>query len=117
MPVPSQPLIKLGFLTFGLFDGADPRPGHESTLEIIQLGEQLGFDSAWVRLRHLHYGISHRLRSWPRPRSAPAASNLAPPSLPWAGRIRSGSPRTSPRRHPVRRPPESRHQRRPTDAL
>ena len=58
MPVPSQPLIKLGFLTFGLFDGADPRPGHESTLEIIQLGEQLGFDSAWVRHRHLQYGIS-----------------------------------------------------------
>jgi alkanesulfonate monooxygenase SsuD/methylene tetrahydromethanopterin reductase-like flavin-dependent oxidoreductase (luciferase family) len=58
MPVPSKPLTKLGFLTIGLFDGADPRPGHESTLEIIQLGEQLGFDSAWVRHRHLQYGIS-----------------------------------------------------------
>jgi alkanesulfonate monooxygenase SsuD/methylene tetrahydromethanopterin reductase-like flavin-dependent oxidoreductase (luciferase family) len=52
------PINKLGFLTIGLFDGADPRPGHESTLEIIQLGEQLGFDSAWVRHRHLQYGIS-----------------------------------------------------------
>jgi alkanesulfonate monooxygenase SsuD/methylene tetrahydromethanopterin reductase-like flavin-dependent oxidoreductase (luciferase family) len=51
-------LQKLGFLTIGLFDGADPRPGHESTLEIIELGEQLGFDSAWVRHRHLQYGIS-----------------------------------------------------------
>ncbi|MDQ7905139.1 LLM class flavin-dependent oxidoreductase [Phytohabitans sp. ZYX-F-186] len=49
---------KLGFLTIGLFDGADPRPGHESTLEVIELGERLGFDSAWVRHRHLHYGIS-----------------------------------------------------------
>jgi len=58
MPVPSKPLTRLGFLTIGLFDGADPRPGHESTLEIIQLGEQLGFDSAWVRHRHLQYGIS-----------------------------------------------------------
>jgi alkanesulfonate monooxygenase SsuD/methylene tetrahydromethanopterin reductase-like flavin-dependent oxidoreductase (luciferase family) len=51
-------LSKLGFLTIGLFDDADPRPGHESTLEIIQLGERLGFDSAWVRHRHLQYGIS-----------------------------------------------------------
>jgi len=58
VPVPSKPLRKLGFLTIGLFDGADPRPGHESTLEIIELGERLGFDSAWVRHRHLQYGIS-----------------------------------------------------------
>jgi alkanesulfonate monooxygenase SsuD/methylene tetrahydromethanopterin reductase-like flavin-dependent oxidoreductase (luciferase family) len=54
----SPPLRKLGFLTIGLFDEADPGPGHESTLEIIELGEQLGFDSAWVRHRHLQFGIS-----------------------------------------------------------
>ncbi|WP_329056013.1 LLM class flavin-dependent oxidoreductase [Amycolatopsis sp. NBC_01488] len=54
----SQPLRKLGFLTIGLFDPADPRRGHESTLGIIELGEQLGFDSAWVRHRHLQHGIS-----------------------------------------------------------
>ncbi|MFI5822460.1 LLM class flavin-dependent oxidoreductase [Streptomyces rishiriensis] len=54
----SRPLRKLGFLTIGLFDGDDPGPGHESTLEIIELGERLGFDSAWVRHRHLQYGIS-----------------------------------------------------------
>ena len=53
-----MPLRKLGFLTIGLFDEADPRRGHESTLEIIQLGEQLGLNSAWVRHRHLQYGIS-----------------------------------------------------------
>ncbi|MFI9384606.1 LLM class flavin-dependent oxidoreductase [Kutzneria sp. NPDC052558] len=53
-----MPLRKLGFLTIGLFDEADPRPGHESTLEIIQLGERLGFSSAWVRHRHLQFGIS-----------------------------------------------------------
>ena len=51
-------LQKLGFLTIGLFDEADPRAGHESTLRIIELGEQLGFDSAWLRHRHLQYGIS-----------------------------------------------------------
>ncbi len=58
MPMPQKPLSRLGFLTIGLFDGADPGPGHESTLAIIELGEQLGFDSAWVRHRHLQYGIS-----------------------------------------------------------
>ncbi|GGV19354.1 monooxygenase [Kitasatospora herbaricolor] len=58
MPAHSQPLQRLGFLTIGLFDPADPGQGHESTLRIIELGEQLGFDSAWVRHRHLQYGIS-----------------------------------------------------------
>ncbi len=58
MPMPQKPLSRLGFLTIGLFDGADPGPGHESTLAIIELGEQLGLDSAWVRHRHLQYGIS-----------------------------------------------------------
>ncbi|WP_053755205.1 LLM class flavin-dependent oxidoreductase [Streptomyces sp. MMG1533] len=58
MPPTSRPLRKLGFLTIGLFDEEDPRRGHESTLEIIELGERLGFDSAWLRHRHLQYGIS-----------------------------------------------------------
>ncbi|WP_075660761.1 LLM class flavin-dependent oxidoreductase [Streptomyces acidiscabies] len=58
MPSTPRPLRKLGFLTIGLFDGDDPRAGHESTLEIIELGERLGFDSAWLRHRHLQYGIS-----------------------------------------------------------
>jgi alkanesulfonate monooxygenase SsuD/methylene tetrahydromethanopterin reductase-like flavin-dependent oxidoreductase (luciferase family) len=54
-------LEQLGFLTIGLFDAADPGPGHESVLEVIELGEQLGFDSAWLRHRHLQYGISSPL--------------------------------------------------------
>jgi alkanesulfonate monooxygenase SsuD/methylene tetrahydromethanopterin reductase-like flavin-dependent oxidoreductase (luciferase family) len=58
MPAPGTPLQKLGFLTIGLFDGADPGPGHETTLQVIELGERLGFDSAFVRHRHLQYGIS-----------------------------------------------------------
>ncbi|MET9901271.1 LLM class flavin-dependent oxidoreductase [Streptomyces sp. NPDC006446] len=58
MPLPSHPLLKLGFLTIGLFDEDDPGRGHESTLGIIELGERLGFDSAWLRHRHLQYGIS-----------------------------------------------------------
>jgi alkanesulfonate monooxygenase SsuD/methylene tetrahydromethanopterin reductase-like flavin-dependent oxidoreductase (luciferase family) len=51
-------LRKLGFLTIGLFDPADPAAGHQSTLQIIELGERLGFDSAWLRHRHLQFGIS-----------------------------------------------------------
>jgi alkanesulfonate monooxygenase SsuD/methylene tetrahydromethanopterin reductase-like flavin-dependent oxidoreductase (luciferase family) len=58
VPEESKPLRKLGFLTIGLFNGDDPRPGHESTLEVIELGERLGFNSAWLRHRHLQYGIS-----------------------------------------------------------
>ncbi|MET4541462.1 alkanesulfonate monooxygenase SsuD/methylene tetrahydromethanopterin reductase-like flavin-dependent oxidoreductase (luciferase family) [Arthrobacter bambusae] len=58
MPTPEHPLRKLGFLTIGLFDPADPAAGHQSTLEIIELGERLGFDSAWLRHRHLQFGIS-----------------------------------------------------------
>jgi len=58
MPSAGVPLEKLGFLTIGLFDGDDPGPGIESTLQVIELGERLGFDSAWLRHRHLQYGIS-----------------------------------------------------------
>lgn len=58
MPIPSEPLEKLGFLTIGLFDGDDPAPGMESTLQVIELGEQLGFDSAHLRHRHFQTGIS-----------------------------------------------------------
>src|ERR1700723_661196 len=58
MRPPGGALDRLGFLTIGLFDGDNPGPGHRTTLEIIELGERLGFDSAWLRDRHLQYGIS-----------------------------------------------------------
>ena len=58
MPTPDAPLERLGFLTIGLFDDADPAAGHRTTLEMIEFGERLGFSSAWVRPRHLQYGIS-----------------------------------------------------------
>ncbi|WP_433076018.1 LLM class flavin-dependent oxidoreductase [Dactylosporangium sp. CA-052675] len=61
MPAPDEPLRKLGFLTIGLFDPERPAAGHESTLEVIALGERLGFDSAWLRHRHLQHGISSPL--------------------------------------------------------
>ncbi len=54
----ARSLRRLGFLTIGLFDPEHPAEGHESTLEMIELGERLGFDSAWLRHRHLQFGIS-----------------------------------------------------------
>jgi hypothetical protein len=58
MPSPGVALDRLGFLTMGLVDGDNPGPGHQTTLGIIEPGERLAFDSAWVRDRHLQYGIS-----------------------------------------------------------
>ena len=54
----TRPLRSLGFLTIGTFDPADPAPGHEALLAEIELGEALGFDSAWLRHRHLQPGVS-----------------------------------------------------------
>ena len=51
MSTPDRPLARLGFLTIGLFDEHDPYGGHESTLQLVELGEELGFDSAWLRHR------------------------------------------------------------------
>lgn len=52
------PLRRLGFLTIGTFDPADPATGIEDTLDIIEYGEKLGFDSAWLRNRHMQHGIT-----------------------------------------------------------
>ena len=38
MPDRSRSLRRLGFLTIGLIDPADPAGGHESTLSLIELG-------------------------------------------------------------------------------
>jgi hypothetical protein len=38
MPQPGAPLAKLGFVTIGLFNGQDPGPGHQETLEMIGFG-------------------------------------------------------------------------------
>ena len=58
MPEESLPLRRLGSLTLGVFDRDDPTPGHESLLQVLEFGERLGFDSAWLRHRHLQYGVS-----------------------------------------------------------
>lgn len=57
----TRPLRSLGFLTIGPFDRDDPASGHRATLEVIERAEALGYDSAWLRNRHLQYGISSPL--------------------------------------------------------
>ena len=58
MPREGQRLEKMRFLTIGRFDEADPRAGHLETLRTIETAEELGFDSVWLRDRHLQFGIS-----------------------------------------------------------
>ncbi|MBB2841637.1 LLM class flavin-dependent oxidoreductase [Rhizobium sophoriradicis] len=48
----------IGFLTPGNYSGDDPLSGLEQALQELHYGEKLGFDSAWVRQRHLEPGIS-----------------------------------------------------------
>ncbi|UWU23754.1 LLM class flavin-dependent oxidoreductase (plasmid) [Rhizobium sp. CB3060] len=48
----------IGFLTPGNYPDEDPLSGLEQTLQQLRYGEELGFDSAWVRQRHLEPGIS-----------------------------------------------------------
>ncbi|MCM3897132.1 LLM class flavin-dependent oxidoreductase [Gordonia sputi] len=58
MPREGESLQKMGFLTIGRFDESDPRAGHLETLRTIEAAEELGFDSVWLRDRHLQHGIS-----------------------------------------------------------
>jgi len=61
MPDSTSPLQHLGVLTLGRFDPADPARGHESAIRLFEQAEQLGFDSAWLRQRHLETAISSPL--------------------------------------------------------
>lgn len=51
-------IASLGFLTPGNFRLDDPSAGLERGLDLFALGERLGYDSAWVRQRHLERGVS-----------------------------------------------------------
>lgn len=42
----------------GNFAGDDPFTGLEDTLRLFELAEDLGYDSAWIRQRHLERGVS-----------------------------------------------------------
>jgi alkanesulfonate monooxygenase SsuD/methylene tetrahydromethanopterin reductase-like flavin-dependent oxidoreductase (luciferase family) len=55
---PSGQIRSLSFLSPGNFPDDHPAEGLEDTLRLFELGEQLGFDGAWVRQRHLEHGVS-----------------------------------------------------------
>ncbi|MEQ5838189.1 LLM class flavin-dependent oxidoreductase [Paraburkholderia acidicola] len=48
----------LAFLTPGNYPDDAPLTGFEQTLELFGVGEALGYDSAWVRQRHLERAVS-----------------------------------------------------------
>ena len=48
----------LAFLTPGNYPGDRPARGLEQALQLFALGERLGYDSAWVRQRHLERSMS-----------------------------------------------------------
>lgn len=48
----------IGFLTPGNYPDDDPAGGLEASLRLFEAGEALGYDSAWVRQRHLEHGVS-----------------------------------------------------------
>jgi alkanesulfonate monooxygenase SsuD/methylene tetrahydromethanopterin reductase-like flavin-dependent oxidoreductase (luciferase family) len=54
----SVSISHIGFLTPGNYPDSDPLSGLEKTLQLLAFGEELGFDSAWARQRHLEPGIS-----------------------------------------------------------
>ncbi|WP_034261138.1 LLM class flavin-dependent oxidoreductase [Actinospica robiniae] len=57
MATTSPRIHTLCFLTPGNFPDDDPYQGLEDTLRLFALGEQLGFDGAWIRQRHLEHGV------------------------------------------------------------
>jgi alkanesulfonate monooxygenase SsuD/methylene tetrahydromethanopterin reductase-like flavin-dependent oxidoreductase (luciferase family) len=48
----------IAFLTPGNYHDEAPRAGLEQSLELFRHGEALGYDSAWVRQRHLERAVS-----------------------------------------------------------
>ncbi len=58
MPATPLTISRIGFLTPGNYRDDAPLVGLEDTLQLFEFGERLGFDSAWVRQRHLEPGVS-----------------------------------------------------------
>jgi alkanesulfonate monooxygenase SsuD/methylene tetrahydromethanopterin reductase-like flavin-dependent oxidoreductase (luciferase family) len=51
-------IAHLAFLTPGNYAEASPLQGLEDTLRLFEQGEAMGYQSAWVRQRHLERGVS-----------------------------------------------------------
>ncbi|CAG7618631.1 LLM class flavin-dependent oxidoreductase [Leucobacter soli] len=55
MPGTARP--SLGFIHLVPFDRDDPKRGLDDGIELFRYAEELGFDSGWVRTRHLQRGL------------------------------------------------------------
>ncbi|MBV8621818.1 MAG: LLM class flavin-dependent oxidoreductase [Curvibacter sp.] len=53
-----MPIRRIAFLTPGNYADEQPLRGLEEGLALFSTGEQLGFEGAWVRQRHLERGVS-----------------------------------------------------------
>lgn len=49
--------LRVGFLHIVPFSPEDPATGLRDALDLFAFGESLGFDSGWIRTRHLQYGV------------------------------------------------------------
>lgn len=58
MTSPSLNIRHIGFLTPGNYPDDDPASGLEASLKLFEAGEDLGYNSGWVRQRHLEHGVS-----------------------------------------------------------
>ncbi|MFT3688311.1 LLM class flavin-dependent oxidoreductase [Paenirhodobacter sp.] len=58
MTAPFRGIRHLAFLIPGSFAPDAPAAGLEETLRVFTYAEELGYDSAWVRQRHLESGVS-----------------------------------------------------------
>lgn len=58
MTRPSSGITHLAFLIPGSFRPEAPAAGLEETLQLFSYAEEIGYDSAWVRQRHLESGVS-----------------------------------------------------------
>ena len=58
MPAPGSAPTRIGFLTTGPFDPVDPATGLEEALRLVELGDALGLDTAWLRPDQLLQAIS-----------------------------------------------------------
>jgi|GEM_PF-3237178 len=85
----------IGFLTPGNYTDERPLDGLDDTLRLFEFAEVLGFDSAWVRQRHLEHGISSAAAFLGAATQRTKTIQLGTGSYRSATRARFASPRIS----------------------
>ncbi|WP_129359460.1 MULTISPECIES: LLM class flavin-dependent oxidoreductase [Micrococcaceae] len=58
MPANGSPLKHLGFLHIAPFSPENPSQGFADAIDLFRHAETLGFDSGWLRTRHMQYGVT-----------------------------------------------------------